>query len=60
VREGAIPGLRIIGYRRSVSVAFTVTGEDVFVLGVFARGRNITKEILEKRGLPHFVWLTDR
>ncbi|MBB4479988.1 plasmid stabilization system protein ParE [Rhizobium etli] len=49
VREGRIPGLRIIGYRRSVSVAFSVRGDDVIILGVFARGRNITEEILAER-----------
>jgi toxin ParE1/3/4 len=49
VRESRIPGLRIIGYRRSVSVAFSVRGGDVFILGVFARGRDITDEILEER-----------
>lgn len=49
VRTGAIPGLRIIGYRRSISVAFTVIGEEVLILGVFARGRDITDEVLEGR-----------
>jgi len=38
VRESRITGLRIIGYRRSVSVAFSVRGDDVF-----------TDEILEGR-----------
>lgn len=41
VRESVIPGLRIIGYRRSVSVAFSVRDGDIFILGVFARGRDI-------------------
>ncbi|NZD48534.1 type II toxin-antitoxin system RelE/ParE family toxin [Rhizobium leguminosarum] len=49
VREGRIPGLRIIGYRRSVSVAFSVSGNNVIILGVFARGRDITDELLEER-----------
>ncbi|MBY5411773.1 type II toxin-antitoxin system RelE/ParE family toxin [Rhizobium leguminosarum] len=49
VRESRIPGLRVIGYRRSVSVAFSVSGDDVKILGVFARGRNITDELLEER-----------
>jgi toxin ParE1/3/4 len=49
VREGNIPGLRIIGYRRSVSVAFVVKGNDVMILGVFHRGQNITLEELEER-----------
>ncbi|MBP2562390.1 toxin ParE1/3/4 [Neorhizobium galegae] len=49
VRESAIPGLRIIGYRRNVSIAFSVRGDEVFILGVFARGRDINDEILEER-----------
>ncbi|MCK3778944.1 type II toxin-antitoxin system RelE/ParE family toxin [Ensifer sesbaniae] len=49
VREGRIPGLRIIGYRRSVSVAFVVHGRDVVILGVFHRGQDITQDLLEER-----------
>ncbi|MBY5347957.1 type II toxin-antitoxin system RelE/ParE family toxin [Rhizobium leguminosarum] len=49
VRESRIPGLRVIGYRRSVSVAFSVSGDDVKILGVFARGRNIADELLQER-----------
>lgn len=30
IRESRVPGLRIIGYRRSVSVAFLVRGDDVY------------------------------
>ncbi|MGV1760344.1 type II toxin-antitoxin system RelE/ParE family toxin [Rhizobium sp. A22-96] len=49
VRESSIPNLRIIGYRRSVSVAFAVREEEVIILGVFARGRDITDELLGER-----------
>ncbi|SMC99744.1 type II toxin-antitoxin system RelE/ParE family toxin [Rhizobium sp. RU36D] len=49
VRESRITGLRIIGYRRSVSIAFAVRDEDVLILGVFARGRNITEATLSER-----------
>jgi toxin ParE1/3/4 len=49
VREGQIPGLRIIGYRRSVSIAFVVESNQVTVLGVFHRGKNITSELMEER-----------
>lgn len=49
VRDGAVPGLRIIGYRRSASIAFVVEGDQVTVLGVFRRGQNITPEILKNR-----------
>jgi toxin ParE1/3/4 len=49
VRESEIPGLRIIGYRRRVSIAFVVQGNDVAILGVFYGGRNVTVEMLEER-----------
>ena len=49
VRESVIPGLRIIGYRRSVSVAFCVQDHEVLVLGIFARGRDVNDELLENR-----------
>jgi len=49
VRISRIPGLRIIGYKRSVSVAFVVTGNDVVIIGIFRRGQNIDDEILRKR-----------
>lgn len=49
IRESPVAELRIIGYKRSISVAFSVRGDDVLVLGVFARGRDITEEILEER-----------
>jgi toxin ParE1/3/4 len=49
IREGNIPGLRIIGYRGSASIAFFVKGGKVTVLGVFYRGQNVTSEMLEER-----------
>lgn len=49
VRDGLIPGLRIIGYRRSVSIAFVVEEAHVLVLGVFYGGQDITLEALEAR-----------
>jgi len=49
VREGPIPGLRIIGYRRSLSVAFVVQEKRVLILGFFYNGRLATNEILEER-----------
>ncbi|MBB6414442.1 type II toxin-antitoxin system RelE/ParE family toxin [Mesorhizobium sangaii] len=48
-RVEIMPGLRIVGYRRAVSIAFAVDGERVLVLGVFYAGRNITLELLEER-----------
>lgn len=42
-------GLRIVGYRRAVSIAFAVEGGRVLILGIFCAGRNITPELLENR-----------
>lgn len=44
-----MPGLRIIGYRRSVSIAFVVEDAHVMILGVFYGGQDITVEALEER-----------
>lgn len=44
-----LPGLRIIGYRRSASIAFVVRDAEVIVLGIFYGGRNITATLLEER-----------
>jgi toxin ParE1/3/4 len=49
VRQGNVPGLRIIGYRHSVSIAFVVKGDSVIILGIFHRGRSITLEELQER-----------
>lgn len=49
VRDGLVPGLRIIGYRRSVSIAFVVEEAHVLVLGVFYGRQDITPEALEER-----------
>ncbi|RWM21350.1 type II toxin-antitoxin system RelE/ParE family toxin [Mesorhizobium sp.] len=43
------PGLRIVGYRRTVSIAFAVENERVLILGIFYGGRNITPELFEER-----------
>ena len=48
-RVEIMPGLRIVGYRRAVSIAFAVDGEDVLIQSIFFAGRNITAELLEGR-----------
>ncbi|WP_027055715.1 type II toxin-antitoxin system RelE/ParE family toxin [Mesorhizobium erdmanii] len=48
-RAEIMPGLRIVGYRRAVSIAFAVEREQVLILGIFYAGRNITPELLEDR-----------
>ncbi|MBW6421175.1 type II toxin-antitoxin system RelE/ParE family toxin [Rhizobium sp. XQZ8] len=49
IREGSVPGLRIIGYRRSLSIAFHFHEGRVVILGFFYNGRLATSEILEER-----------
>lgn len=49
VREGPVAGLRIVGYRRTASIAFIVEGDQVTILGVFRRGQNITADMLRNR-----------
>lgn len=39
-RDDIKVGLRIAGYRRKASIAFTVTDDAVFILRVFMRGMN--------------------
>ena len=34
-RDDILPGLRVLGFRRRVAIAFTVEGETVSILGVF-------------------------
>ena len=38
LRNEVRPGLRIVGFRRQASIAFTVTGATVVILAVFRRG----------------------
>lgn len=44
-----MPGLRIIGYRRRVSIAFAIGADMVIILGIFYGGRNFTAEMFEER-----------
>ncbi len=48
-RVEIVPGLRIVGCRRAVNIAFAVEAEHVLFLGIFYAGRNITPELLEDR-----------
>jgi toxin ParE1/3/4 len=49
VRSDMLPGLRIIGYKRSASIAFVVDDTEVIILGVFYGGRDITADLLDER-----------
>jgi len=46
-RDDILPGLRVIGYRRRVSIAFRITGEVVTILGVYYAGRNFDSDLEE-------------
>ena len=48
-RREVMPGIRIVGYRRVVSIVFTVETNKVLIIGIFYSGRNITMDLLEKR-----------
>lgn len=49
LREGRVAGLRVIGYRRSTSIAFVVSAEKVSVLGIFYGGRLVSEKALRGR-----------
>jgi plasmid stabilization system protein ParE len=40
-RDEIRPGLRVLGFRRRVSIAFEITGDAVTILGIFFGGQNI-------------------
>jgi toxin ParE1/3/4 len=52
LREGAVAGLRIIGFRRSLSIAIVARTQDVLVLGFFYAGRNIDSTLIGQRAAP--------
>lgn len=41
-RDGLRPGVRVIGFRRRVTVAFAVREDDVVILRVLYAGRDLT------------------
>lgn len=49
-RDDLRPGLRLIGYRRQATIAFAMLGNNVTILRIFQRGRDI--EALLKEGDP--------
>ena len=52
LRDGTVAGLRIIGFRRRLSIAFVVRTEDVLVLGFFYAGRNVDPVLIGQRAHP--------
>lgn len=49
-RDDIRPGLRTIGYRRRVVVAFAVTGKALVIVGVFYGGRDYEAVLAEAEG----------
>lgn len=49
LRSSAVDGLRIIGFRRRLSIAFVARDGDVLVLGFFYAGRSIDASLLAQR-----------
>ncbi|MPZ34378.1 MAG: type II toxin-antitoxin system RelE/ParE family toxin [Rhodospirillales bacterium] len=47
-RDDLRPGLRIVGLKRQVTIAFSVTDGAVEVLGVFYRGRSFESVLRDK------------
>lgn len=39
--DDLLPGLRLVGFRRRATIAFTVNSEEVTILGVFYGGQDI-------------------
>ena len=52
LRGGIVQGLRIIGFRRRLSIAFVARENDVLVLGFFYAGRNVDPALLGERAKP--------
>ena len=44
-RDDIRPGLRTIGYKRRVVIAFTVLGETVAILGLYYGGRDYERDL---------------
>ena len=47
LREDLGPGVRLVGFRRRVSITFAVRGDFVHILGIFYGGRNIDLGTIE-------------
>lgn len=44
-RDDLLPGLRIVGYRRRISIAFIVAPQAVVILGVYYGGRDYEADL---------------
>lgn len=48
-RDDIRPGLRTVGYRRRVVIAFAVINEDIVVVGIFYGGRDYEAALTDNR-----------
>lgn len=44
LRDDIRPGLRLVGYRRRATIAFTISGDTVIILRMFYAGQDIDLE----------------
>lgn len=51
-RDDIEPGLRVVGFRRRVSIAFSVTDDEVWILGIYYGGRNFGPPTFEDDEQP--------
>ena len=45
IRDDIRPALRLLGYRRQATIAFTVNDSDVVILRVLGRGQDVQAEL---------------
>lgn len=45
LRNDLRPNLRLLGYRRKATIAFTVQDDAVMILRIFGRGQNVEAEL---------------
>ena len=45
IRDDIAPGVRVVGYKRVMSIVFKVLFDSVVILGVFYGGRNIALDV---------------
>jgi len=53
VRDDILPGLRVTGFERRMTIAFMVTAEAVLIEGVFYGGQDFEVKLRADRKPPH-------
>jgi toxin ParE1/3/4 len=51
-RDDIEPGVRVVGYRRRVSIVFSVTNTEVWILGIYYGGRSLDMSNLDDEAEP--------